>query len=103
MKGAQLSAVPSTARHALVQAAGISANAPRKEWPPEVLRSVVQELMREAPNDMLARELLAGAAGPTDWWRRQQAYARSAAVMSMVNGLCCVCLPLHADPHVYDL
>ena len=43
--------------------------------------------MREAPKGMIARDILAGAAGPGDWCARQQAHARSAAVMSMVSRL----------------
>ena len=46
---------------------------------------VVADLAREAPRQLLARELLASATGPAAWWGRQQAYARGTAVMSMVG------------------
>lgn len=52
-----------------------------------VVRQVVQDLMSEAPKGMIARDILAGAAGPGDWCARQQAHARSTAVMSMVSRL----------------
>lgn len=52
-----------------------------------VVRQVVRDLMSEAPKSMIARDILAGAAGPGDWCARQQAHARSAAVMSMVSRL----------------
>ena len=68
-----------------IQAAGIDPQAPRKEWPRELLRQVVTDLMRDAPRGMLAREILAGAASAADWCVRQQAHARSSAVMSVVG------------------
>lgn len=67
-----------------MKAAGISPSALRRDWPQHVLRQVLEELMQEAPADMIAREIFAGSAGPTDWWSRQRAFATSAAVMSMV-------------------
>ncbi|BDA50909.1 probable serine/threonine-protein kinase SMG1 at C-terminar half [Coccomyxa sp. Obi] len=70
-----------------LKASGIDPQAPRKEWPRELLRQVVTELMRDAPRGMLAREILAGAAGPADWCARQQAHARSSAVMSVIGWL----------------
>ncbi|CAL8462813.1 g2346 [Coccomyxa elongata] len=84
-----------------LKAAGIDPQAPRKEWPRELLRQVVTELMRDAPRGMLAREILAGAAGPADWCARQRAHARSSAVMSVIGWL----LGLgdrHLDNILYD-
>lgn len=81
------------------QAAGISEDAPRKEWPRGLLRRVVSGLAREAPRQLLTRELLTGAAGAGAWWGRQQAYARCAAVMSMARRLpacCSLCPAMHA-------
>ncbi len=55
-----------------------------------MVKQVVRDLMRNAPKRMISREILAGAAGPGDWCARQQAHARSAAVMSMVSwARCC--------------
>ncbi len=50
-----------------------------------VLRSVLVSLMREAPRQLLARELWASTGHAGGWWVRQQAYARSAAVGSMLG------------------
>lgn len=69
----------------MAQAAGIDPQVPRKDWPRELLRQVVTELMRDAPKGMLAREILAGSVGPAGWYARQQAHARSSAVMSVVS------------------
>ena len=59
--------------------------APRRRWPPGVLRGVVADLMRDAPRHLLQRALWGGAGSAADALRRGRAYARSAAVMSMVQ------------------
>lgn len=69
-----------------IQAAGVAKTAPRHEWPVAVLQQVVGDLMREAPRQLLARELWAGSGSAAGWWRRQQLFAASTAVMSMVTG-----------------
>ena len=68
-----------------VQAAGVAKTAPRHEWPVAVLQQVVGGLMREAPRQLIARELWAGSGSAAGWWRRQQLFAASTAVMSMVT------------------
>ncbi|XP_062590366.1 serine/threonine-protein kinase SMG1-like isoform X1 [Saccostrea cucullata] len=57
----------------------------RKEWPLNVLRSVLQELMAETPGDLLARELWCSSTGANEWWHITQCYARSTAIMSMIG------------------
>ena len=69
----------------LLQEAGLSSTAARDKWPLEVLRKVLQGLGAEVPSQLLARELLCGAASAADWLQRQRAFASSAAVMSMVR------------------
>lgn len=59
--------------------------APRRRWPPGVLRGVVAELMRGAPRHLLQRALWGGAGSAADALRRGRAYGRSIAVMSMVG------------------
>ena len=59
--------------------------APRCRWPPGVLRGVVADLMRGAPRHLLQRALWGRAGSAADAVRRGRAYARSAAVMSMVQ------------------
>ena len=78
-------------RVALPQEAGLSSSVAREKWPVEALKKVVQDLGADIPPQLLERELSRGARSAADWLQRQRAYARSAAVMSMV------CAPLRAD------
>ncbi|KAK3262216.1 Serine/threonine-protein kinase smg1, partial [Cymbomonas tetramitiformis] len=57
----------------------------RKDWPLEVLRRVLVELMRESPRTLLARELWVSSASAAVAWQRQNRFSRSLAVMSMVG------------------
>lgn len=50
-----------------------------------MLREVLAGLQREAPRQLLQRELWAGSASTAGWWRRQHLFATSTAVMSMVR------------------
>ena len=50
-----------------------------------VLQQVIGGLTREAPRQLLARELWAGSGSAAGWWRRQHLFAASTAVMSMVG------------------
>ncbi|WIA17720.1 hypothetical protein OEZ85_009237 [Tetradesmus obliquus] len=69
------------------QAAGVSVGAPRSSWPAAVLRSTFTSLQREAPKQLLARQLLSAAATPATWWARLHCFAASAAVGSMLGWL----------------
>jgi hypothetical protein len=57
----------------------------RKDWPVEVLRKVLVELMAETPRHVLRRELWVSSQGAADHLRRQAAFSRSVAVMSIVG------------------
>uniref|UniRef100_A0A2C9LZC5 non-specific serine/threonine protein kinase n=1 Tax=Biomphalaria glabrata TaxID=6526 RepID=A0A2C9LZC5_BIOGL len=57
----------------------------RKEWPLSVLRKVLDELMDETPDDLLAKEIWCCSSSAGEWWQVTQAYARSTAVMSMIG------------------
>ncbi|CAK8695398.1 unnamed protein product [Clavelina lepadiformis] len=57
----------------------------RKDWPTDVLRSVLNELLTETPDDLLQRELWCSATGATEYWDLQQKYSQSTAVMSMIG------------------
>jgi hypothetical protein len=72
--------------HAL-QEAGVDVSLSRKAWPLPVLTKVLQQLMREVPKQLLARELWAGAGGAAGWWRRQRRHAASGAAASVVGYL----------------
>lgn len=78
-------AAPVAEQGRLLQEAGVSSAAARDKWPLEVLRKVMQDLGGEVPSQLLARELLCGAASAADWRQRQRAFTSSAAVMSMVQ------------------
>lgn len=57
----------------------------RKEWPLNILKKVLEELMSETPKDLLAKELWCASTGPSEWWHKTQTYSRSTAVMSMIG------------------
>lgn len=58
----------------------------RKDWPHEVKKRVLLELMKETPRHLLGRELWAATHGGTqEWWTKQQRFGGSMAVMSMVG------------------
>jgi PI-3-kinase-related kinase SMG-1 len=57
----------------------------RSECPVSILRQVLEELIRETPGDLLAKELWYNAATPGNWWKTEQIYSRSTAVMSMIG------------------
>nr|KAG5704900.1 hypothetical protein BaRGS_003883 [Batillaria attramentaria] len=64
---------------------GIETTDNRKEWPLTVLRKVLEDLMDDTPDDLLAKELWCASAGPGEWWQMVQTYSRSTAVMSMIG------------------
>ncbi|XP_064619648.1 serine/threonine-protein kinase SMG1-like isoform X2 [Lineus longissimus] len=57
----------------------------RKDWPHSVVRRVLEELMVDTPNDLLAKELWCSSTSASDWWQITQTYCRSTAVMSMIG------------------
>ncbi|KAI8926183.1 hypothetical protein BC831DRAFT_426088, partial [Entophlyctis helioformis] len=63
----------------------IKKTVPRKAWPVDMLRAVYDELRQETPSDLVARELWSSSQSPTGWLHKSRAFARSAAVMSMVG------------------
>ncbi|WIA38029.1 hypothetical protein OEZ86_001400 [Tetradesmus obliquus] len=71
----------------MAPAAGVSVGAPRSSWPAAVLRSTFTSLQREAPKQLLARQLLSAAATPGTWWASLHCFAASAAVGSMLGWL----------------
>ncbi|KAL8580399.1 hypothetical protein ACOMHN_020876 [Nucella lapillus] len=57
----------------------------RKEWPLSTLRKVLEDLMVDTPDDLLAKELWCASGGTGEWWQLVQTYSRSTAVMSMIG------------------
>ncbi|KAK9805272.1 hypothetical protein WJX72_010214 [[Myrmecia] bisecta] len=70
-----------------LEEAGLGRLASRRDWPMDVLKKVLVELMRETPRQLLAREMWAGSASAAGWWAFQRRYSKSTAVMSMVGYL----------------
>ncbi|KAM4698242.1 serine/threonine-protein kinase SMG1 [Rhinophrynus dorsalis] len=68
-----------------LKAVGLSLDVSRRDWPLNVMKSVLEELMEATPPNLLAKELWCSCASPDEWWRVTQSYARSTAVMSMVG------------------
>ena len=57
----------------------------RQECPQNILRQVLEELIKETPNDLLSKELWCSSSTPGNWWKSIQFYSRSVAVMSMIG------------------
>ena len=77
---------------AVMQAAGLSRNSPRKDWPLPLLKQILTESIKETPRHLLARELWCGSGSASEWWSFQAGYTSSTAAMSMVlpfNKLAC--------------
>ncbi len=57
----------------------------RQECPVSLLRQVLDELIKETPNDLLSKELWCHSSTPGNWWKSVQVYSRSTAVMSIIG------------------
>ena len=57
----------------------------RQECPVSILKQVLEELIKETPNDLLSKELWCHSSTPGNWWKSVQMYSRSTAVMSMIG------------------
>ncbi|KYN40743.1 Serine/threonine-protein kinase SMG1 [Trachymyrmex septentrionalis] len=57
----------------------------RKEWPIHVLKKVLEELMRETPKDLLAKEIWCNSINAGSWWQATKNYSYSVAVMSIIG------------------
>ena len=68
-----------------LEARGIPAGSARRVWPADLLRSVVVDLMRETPRNIVSSELWLAALDARGWWRATQRFARSTAAMSVVG------------------
>ena len=60
-----------------LQALGVSTVAPRREWPAEVLRRTLLDLIGETPRDLLSQELWAQSLDSSEWWLKTQARSQS--------------------------
>ncbi|XP_014477330.1 PREDICTED: serine/threonine-protein kinase SMG1 isoform X2 [Dinoponera quadriceps] len=57
----------------------------RKEWPIQVLKQVLTELMNETPKDLLAKEIWCNSINAGSWWQATKNYSYSVAVMSIIG------------------
>ncbi|XP_011150895.1 serine/threonine-protein kinase SMG1 [Harpegnathos saltator] len=57
----------------------------RKEWPIQVLKQVLTELMNETPKDLLAKEIWCNSVNAGSWWQATRNYSYSVAVMSIIG------------------
>ncbi|XP_038064648.1 serine/threonine-protein kinase SMG1-like [Patiria miniata] len=64
---------------------GLSDQTARKDWPISIMYSVMQELIKDTPSDLLAKELWCSSGSSSEWWHITQAYSRSTAVMSVIG------------------
>jgi hypothetical protein len=61
------------------------ANKNRNDYPLDILKQSLEELIRETPNDLLSRELWCESITPASWWHTSQTFTRSTAVMSIIG------------------
>ncbi|XP_036318874.1 serine/threonine-protein kinase Smg1 [Rhagoletis pomonella] len=64
---------------------GLKITDPRKQWPLATLRRVLEELIKETPRDLLAKELWCFANTAVDWRNSVRSYALSMSVMSVIG------------------
>eukprot|EP00850_Spirogloea_muscicola_P018450 SM000169S02705 [mRNA] locus=s169:16353:36740:- [translate_table: standard] len=64
---------------------GMRRSTPRQDWPQDVKKQVLVELMQEMPKHLIARQLWCSSSGPPAWMAKQQRYTESMAVMSMAG------------------
>ncbi|XP_076757575.1 serine/threonine-protein kinase Smg1 isoform X3 [Xylocopa sonorina] len=57
----------------------------RKEWPIQVLKQVLADLMAETPKDLLAKEIWCNSINAGSWWQATKNYSYSVAVMSIIG------------------
>ncbi|KAG7209878.1 hypothetical protein KM043_011480 [Ampulex compressa] len=57
----------------------------RKEWPFQVLKQVLTDLMNETPKDLLAKEIWCNSINAGSWWEATKNYSYSVAVMSIIG------------------
>ncbi|KZC05708.1 Serine/threonine-protein kinase SMG1 [Dufourea novaeangliae] len=57
----------------------------RKEWPIQILKQVLSELMAETPKDLLAKEIWCNSINAGNWWQATKNYSYSVAVMSVIG------------------
>ncbi|GAX80940.1 hypothetical protein CEUSTIGMA_g8375.t1 [Chlamydomonas eustigma] len=69
--------------------AGVSGGltTPRKEWPLDVLKKVLLQLVSEAPKDILSNELWCGSGSAAAHWHRKRKFGVSLAATSVVGYL----------------
>eukprot|EP01083_Nonionella_stella_P219786 786922_1 len=64
---------------------GLSPNAPRADWPTEVVRRAWGDMCARTPSDLLRAQLWASSACLEEFFLKTKVFARSLAVMSMIG------------------
>lgn len=55
-----------------LKAVGLSLDVSRRDWPLNVMRAVLEELMEATPPNLLAKELWSSCTTADEWWRVTQ-------------------------------
>lgn len=55
-----------------LKAVGLSLDVTRRDWPLNVMKEVLKELMEATPSNLLAKELWCSCTTPREWWRVTQ-------------------------------
>ena len=69
----------------ILKSRGLSHLKTRKDFPPDALLEVYQQLLNETPGTLLSNELWITSRNSRDWLNKVNTYARSLAAMSMVG------------------
>ena len=64
---------------------GITSISSRTQWPLDILKTVFEELIKETPCNLISNEIWSKSISVEDWWKRNQSFITSNAVMSMVG------------------
>lgn len=73
-----------------LKAVGLSLDVSRRDWPLNVMKAVLEELMEATPPNLLAKELWSSCTTPDEWWRVTQVWF---GFVSLVCFLLSPCLP----------
>ena len=57
----------------------------RQQCSQKILRQVLDEFIKETPDDLLSKELWFNSSTPASWLKTLQTYSRSTAVISMIG------------------
>ncbi|KAG2222777.1 hypothetical protein INT45_013141, partial [Circinella minor] len=70
---------------AALRAEGLRVTTNRRNWPKRILKKVFLELVKETPNNLLAKEIWCSSSDAAGWLQKSTSLSRSLAVMSVIG------------------